>query len=90
MGGHASKCSPLVFVSNWGKTFLSWFKFYESRLADISYYDKCSQILNTFPFCFEVFSYKMFVACIRAEIHKLLVRIANREDPDQTASEEAV
>ena len=27
---------------------------------------------------------------IRAGIHKMLVRIANREDPDQTASEEAV
>ena len=26
----------------------------------------------------------------RAGIHKMLVRIANREDPDQTASEEAV
>ena len=27
---------------------------------------------------------------IRAAIHKMLVRIANREDPDQTASSEAV
>ena len=27
---------------------------------------------------------------IRAGIHKILVRIANREDPDQTASSEAV
>ena len=27
---------------------------------------------------------------IKAGIHKLLVRIANREDPDQTASSEAV
>ena len=27
---------------------------------------------------------------IRADIHKMLDRIANREDPDQTASEEAV
>ena len=27
---------------------------------------------------------------IKAEIHKMLVRIANREDPDQTASSEAV
>ena len=26
----------------------------------------------------------------RAGIHKMLVRIANREDPDQTASSEAV
>ena len=27
---------------------------------------------------------------IRARIHKMLVRIANREDPDQTAPSEAV
>ena len=27
---------------------------------------------------------------IKAEIHKLIVRIANRGDPDQTASSEAV
>ena len=27
---------------------------------------------------------------IRAGIHKILVRIANREDPDKTASSEAV
>ena len=27
---------------------------------------------------------------IMADIHKMLVRIANREDPDQTASSEAV
>ena len=31
---------------------------------------------------------KMFV--IIAEIHKMLIRIANRKDPDQTASSEAV
>ena len=35
-----------------------------------------------------LFSYKMLV--IRAEIYIMLVRIANREDPDQTASSEAV
>ena len=33
---------------------------------------------------FSLFSNKMTI--IRDEIHKLLVRIANREDPDQTAS----
>ena len=43
------------------------------------------KILNTFLF---LFSTKMLV--IRAGIHKMLVRIANREDPDQTASSEAV
>ena len=40
---------------------------------------KCSKISNTFLF---LFSNKMLV--IRAGIHKMLVRIANREDPDQT------
>ena len=48
-------------------------------------YDICSKILNTFLF---LFLNKMLD--MRAEIHKMLVRIANREDPDQTASEEAV
>ena len=33
--------------------------------------------------CFFLFSNKMLV--IRAGIHKMLVRIANREDPDQAA-----
>ena len=36
------------------------------------------------------FSFFLIVLVIRSEIHKMLVRIANREDPDQTASEEAV
>ena len=48
-------------------------------------YGKCSKISNTFPF---LFSNKLLV--IRTGIHKMLVRIANREDPGQTASEEAV
>ena len=47
--------------------------------------DKCSKISNTFPF---LFLNKM--VAFRAGIHKMLVRIANREDPDQTASSEAV
>ena len=37
---------------------------------------------------FQTLSNKMLA--IRAGIHKMLVRIANREDPDQTASSEAV
>ena len=37
---------------------------------------------------FQMFSNKMLV--IRAGSHKMVVRIANREDPDQTASSEAV
>ena len=40
---------------------------------------KCSKISNTFHF---LFSKKMGV--IRAGIHKILVRKANREDPDKT------
>ena len=48
-------------------------------------YGKCSKISNTFLF---LFSTKFLV--IRAGMHKLLVRIANRGDPDQTASSEAV
>ena len=43
------------------------------------------EISNTFLF---LISNQMFV--ISAGIHNLLVRIANREDPDQTASLEAV
>ena len=43
-------------------------------------YGKCSKILNTLLFLF-VFG---------AGIHKMLVRIANRVDPDQAASSEAV
>ena len=46
---------------------------------------KCSKISNAFLF---LFSNKMLI--VRAEIHKMLVRIANREDPDQTASSEAM
>ena len=48
-------------------------------------YGKCSKISNTFLI---LFSNKMLV--IRAETQKMLFRKANREDPDQTASEEAV
>ena len=38
-----------------------------------------------FLFCSQIKSW-----VIKAGIHKMLVRIANREDPDQTASSEAV
>ena len=40
---------------------------------------KCSKIWNTFFF---LYSNKMFV--FRAGIHNMLVRIANRGDPDQS------
>ena len=48
-------------------------------------YGKCSKISYTFLF---LFSNKMLI--FRAGIHNMDVRIANREDPDQTASLEAV
>ena len=48
-------------------------------------YGKCSKISNTFLI---LFSNETLV--IWAGIHKIPVRIANREDPDQTASSEAV
>ena len=38
---------------------------------------------------YSIFSQKKMLV-IRVGIHKLLVRIANSEDPDQTASSEAV
>ena len=48
---------------------------------EINQYGITSKILNTFPF---PFSNNM--SAIRARIYKMLVRIANREDHDQTAS----
>ena len=46
-------------------------------------YSKCSKVLDTFLTLFSI----KFLG-IKAAIHKLLVRIANREDPDHTASSE--
>ena len=48
-------------------------------------YDKCFKISNT---SFFFFLNKKVV--IRAGINKMLSRIANSEDPDKTASSEAV
>ena len=48
-------------------------------------YGNYSRIKNTFLF---LFSNKILV--FKAGIHKILVRIANRGGPDQTASSEAV
>ena len=48
-------------------------------------YGKFSKISNTFLF---LSSNKTW--CFRAGINKMLVSIANSEDPDQTASSEAV
>ena len=46
-------------------------------------YSECSKISNIF-----FFSNEMLL--IRSGMHKMFVRIENREDPDQTASSEAV
>ena len=48
-------------------------------------YGKCSKISNTSLF---LFSNNMLF--FSAGIHKMLVRITNREDPDQSASLETV
>ena len=55
-----------------------------TRLNCNSYYGKCSKISH---FSLSVLN-KMLV--ISPQIIKMLVRITNREDPDQTASSEAV
>ena len=49
-------------------------------------YNKCSKILNTFFLSSQIICWLI----IRAGIDKILVRIANREDPDQTASESLI
>ena len=54
---------------------------YYSKAGDN--YGKCSKILKTLLF---LFSNKMLV--IMSEIHKMFLRIPNREDPDQTSFSE--
>ena len=50
-------------------------------LQNCQVYGKCSIILKTF-----LFPFSNLMLAIRAEIHKTLVRIANSENHDQTAS----
>ena len=45
--------------------------------------------VNVLKFHF-LFLFTNYMLVIRTGIHKMLVRIANREDPDQTASSETV
>ena len=47
-------------------------------------------IVNVLKFRTLIFLFSNKMLVFRAGIHKILVGIANREDPDQTASEEAV
>ena len=60
---------------------MEWFRKTENNMNMfvVSYGFKCSQFSNTFLQIF-LFSDKMSVT--RAEIHKILVRIANREYPN--------
>ena len=53
-------------------------------------YSNCSKILNTFLFLFSNEKKYIKMMFIRGGIHKMLFRMANSEDPDQTASSEAV
>ena len=59
--------------------------FLSGRLRRVLLYYICSKIFNLFLF---LFSNKIVVN--RTGIHQMFVRIPNREDPDQTASSEAV
>ena len=47
-------------------------------------------IVNVLKFRTLIFLFSNKMLVFRAGMHKILVRIANREDHDQTASEEAV
>ena len=59
---------------------LVYYKWSVMLFYRLNWYGKSSEVFNIFLF---LFSKKMLV--IRAGIHKMLVRIANREDPYQTA-----
>ena len=94
---HESICSQLLLCSIVYLSEVNNYTVHRWRLAGscgsgpinrkelLMIYGKCSKIPNIFLF---LSSNKMLV--IRAGIHKMLVRIANREEPDQTASSEAV
>ena len=60
-------------------------KYQMSQHMRIWDYGKCSKVLNTF-----LFRLPNRMLDFRAGTHKMVVRIANREDPDKTASSEAV
>ena len=71
----------IVFIPGTPSTVLDLFKETCTWNNEDSQYRECSKISNSFLF---LFSNKNLV--IRAEFHKMFVRIANTEDPDQTAS----
>ena len=73
----------IILATNLGKLF-NFLKAISWCLYNFSLYSKCYKVSNTFLF---LFSNKMLV--IRIGINKILVRIANRKEPDQASSSEA-
>ena len=59
-----------------------------NECGSLNIHNVYSKILKFRTFLFLFSDYMMWV--IKAGIHQVLVRIANREDPDQTATTEAV
>ena len=70
----------VYILTAWAVSILSQFEVFSINDV-IHHYGKYSKMSDTFLF---LISNKMFV--IRTGIHKMLVRKANREDSDQTAS----
>ena len=76
---------PLKNVS--GQSYKSTIRTFGSSLVGFSYIPDAVNVLKfqkLFSFCSQI------KLPITARIFKMLVRMANREDPDQTASSEAV
>ena len=71
--------SIFVWLFYTGFTVSQMFVFFHYVISYYMYYGRCPEISNIFLF---LFSNNMFI--IRAKIHKMLVKIPNREDPDQT------
>ena len=69
--------------SSWNNSCKALHLYFEDNFKSWFKYSKISNKLHFY------FSDKI-VVIIRPGINKILVRIANREDPDQTASSEAV
>ena len=70
-----------AFASLYALLFLEKEAEIGGRVISSVWYSECSKILNIFLI---LFSNKMLL--FRARIHTMFVRIANSEDPDQTAS----
>ena len=71
-----------------GKLFILIYFFSDDAHIVREFHDRITVNVLKFRTLLFLFSNKMLV--FRAGMHKMLVRIANREDPEQTASLEAV